>query len=123
MMRSRRKQKHLWPGNQVAEEHSDRSTVNEEADRIVGDGHHARRFHPVVEAGSIVLQVSNKMSEGKKDGEKVGETTAAKETEEISKKDAEIRRLIEERRSTPKEEKQRLKEVSKCIEKCIRDKE
>ena len=43
-----------------------------------------------------------------------GETTAAKETEEISKK-TEIRRLIEERRSTPKEEKQRLKEVSKCI--------
>ena len=30
-------------------------------------------------------------------------------------KDAEILRLIEERRSTPKEEKQRLKEVSKCI--------
>ena len=27
----------------------------------------------------------------------------------------EIQRLIEERRSTPKEEKQRLKEVSKCI--------
>ena len=34
----------------------------------------------------------------------------------------EIRRLIEERRSTPKEEKQRLKEVSKCIKKCIREK-
>ena len=53
--------------------------------------------------------------------EEAGETTAAKETEEISKKDVEIRRLIEERRSTPKEEKQRLKEVSKCINKCIRD--
>ena len=37
-------------------------------------------------------------------------------------KDAEILRLIEERRNTPKEEKQRLKEVSKCITKCIRDK-
>ena len=35
----------------------------------------------------------------------------------------EIRRLIEERRNnTPKEEKQRLKEVSKHINKCIRDK-
>ena len=33
-----------------------------------------------------------------------------------------IRRLIEERRTTPKEEKQRLKEVSKQIKKCIRDK-
>ena len=33
---------------------------------------------------------------------------------EISKEDVEIRRLIEERRSTPKEEKQRLQEVSKC---------
>ena len=68
------------------------------------------------------------MTEGKKDGEdgedgeEAGETAAAKETEEISKKDVEIRRLIEERRSTPKEEKQRLKEVSKCTRKCIRDK-
>ena len=31
------------------------------------------------------------------------------------KKNVEIRRLIQERRGTPKEEKQRLKEVSKCI--------
>ena len=31
-------------------------------------------------------------------------------------------RLIEERRRTPKEEKQRLKEVSKCVNKCSRDK-
>ena len=49
------------------------------------------------------------------DDEEAGETAAAKETEEISKGDVEIRRLIEERRSTPEEEKQRLKEVSKCI--------
>ena len=42
-------------------------------------------------------------------------------TEEI-KEDVEIRRLIEERRNTPKEEKQQLKEVSTCINKCIRDK-
>ena len=96
--------------------------MNEESDYTVGDDHHARCVHPVVEAASIVLHVSNDMYEGKKDGEEAGETTAAKETQEISKKDAEIRRLIELRRSTPKEEKQRLKEVSKCIKKCTRDK-
>ena len=42
-------------------------------------------------------------------------SAAAKVSEDLSIKDAEILRLIEERRSTPKEEKQRLKEVSKCI--------
>ena len=69
------------------------------------------------------------MNEGKtygedsEDGEEEGETAAAKETEEISRKDAEIRRLLEERRCTPEEEKQRLKEVSKCIKKCITRKE
>ena len=62
------------------------------------------------------------MNEKEKDDEEAGETAAAKETEEVSKEDVEIRRLIEERRHTPKEEKQRLKEVSKCIKKCIRDK-
>ena len=41
---------------------------------------------------------------------KADETAAAKETEEISKEDVEIRRLIEEKH-------QRLKEVSKCIKK------
>ena len=54
---------------------------------------------------------------GKKDGEEVGETAAAKETEEVSNEDVEIRRLVEERRSRPKAEKQRLKEVSKCFKK------
>ena len=49
-------------------------------------------------------------------------SAAAKVSEDLSIKDAEILRLIEERRSTPREEKQRLKEVSKCIKKCIRDK-
>ena len=57
-----------------------------------------------------------------KDDEEAGERAAAKETEEISKEDVEIRRLIEERRSTPKEEKQRLKEVSKCIKNYQRQK-
>ena len=49
-------------------------------------------------------------------------SAAAKVSEDLSIKDAEILRLIEERRNTPKEDKQRLKEVSKCIKKCIRDK-
>ena len=96
------------------EEHSDRNTAKVETDRFQGDGHHARFPHLVTEAGSIVLHVSNSMNEIKKDGEEAGET-AAKETEEISHKDAEIRRLIELRRSTPKEEKQRMKELSKSI--------
>ena len=67
------------------------------------------------EAGSIVLHVSSDMNEKEKDEEEARETAAAKETEEISNEDVEIRRLIEERRNTPKEENQRLKEVSKCI--------
>ena len=61
------------------------------------------------EAGSIVLHVSTDMNENEKDDEEADEAAAAKETEEISKEDVEIRRLIEERRNTPKEEKQRLK--------------
>ena len=49
-------------------------------------------------------------------------SAAAKENEEFLDKDAEILRLIEDRRSTPKEEKQRLKDLSKLIKKCIREK-
>ena len=40
---------------------------------------------------------------------------AAKVSEDFPNENAEILRLIEERRSTPKEEKQRLKDLSKCI--------
>ena len=65
--------------------HYDRSTVNVEADRIAGAGHHARYLHSVAEAGSIVLHVSNNGEDGE-DGEEVGETAAAKETEKMSKK-------------------------------------
>ena len=110
------------------DEHSDRNKTKVETDRIQGDGHHARFPHLVAEAGSIVLHVSNSINEVKKndedseDGEEKGGTAAARETEVISRKDAEIRRLIELRRSTPKEEKQRMKELSKSIKKCIRDK-
>ena len=44
-------------------------------------------------------------------------SAAAKKSEEFLVKDAEILRLIEERRSMPKEEKQRLKDLSKSIKK------
>ena len=47
---------------------------------------------------------------------------AAKKNEECLDKDAEILRLIEERRSMSKEEKQRLKDLSKSFKKCIREK-
>ena len=40
---------------------------------------------------------------------------AAKASEEFLDKDAEILRLIKERRSTPNEEKQRIKDLSKRI--------
>ena len=47
---------------------------------------------------------------------------AAKVSEDILVKDAEILRLIEERRNTPKGEKHKLKDVSKCRKRCIREK-
>ena len=86
---------------------------NEVSGHIVDEEHHARCAHSDEEAGSIVLQVSSDMNEKEKDDEEAGETAAAKETEAISKEDVEIRRLIEERRNTHQEEKQRLEEVSK----------
>ena len=101
----------------TGEGHSERSTVNEESGHIEGEEDHARCAHSDEEAGSIVLHVSSDMIEKEKDDEDAGET---EETEEISKEDVEIRRLIEERRSTPKEEKLRLKKVSKCRKMCQR---
>ena len=106
---------------ETGEEHSERSTVSEESGHIVGEEHHARCAHRDEEAGFIVSHVSSDMNEKEKDDEEAGQTAAAKETEEISEEDVEIRRLIEERRNTHQEEKQRLKEVSKCLKKCIRD--
>ena len=69
------------------------------------------------EAGSIVFHSRSNTSEIQNDNKeaRVMASAAAKVSEEFLDKDAEILRLIEERRSTPKEEKQRLKEVSKCI--------
>ena len=49
-------------------------------------------------------------------------SAAAKESEELLDKDAEILRLIEEKRSTPNEEKQRLEDLSKRTKKCLREK-
>ena len=49
-------------------------------------------------------------------------SAAAKKNEECLDKDAEILRLIEERRSMPKEEKQLLKDLNKNIKTCIREK-
>ena len=67
---------------------------------------------------------SSNASEFKNDNKEAQVTTsaAAKESEDFLDKDAEILRLIEERRSTPIEEKQRLKDLSKRINKCIREK-
>ena len=80
--------------------------------------------HQDEEAGSIVFHSSSNASEFKNDNKEAHVTTsaAAKESEEFLDKDAEILRLIEERRSTPKEEKQRLKDLSKRIKNCIREK-
>ena len=82
----------------TGEEHSDPSTVNEESGHIVGEEHHVRCARSDKEAGFIVLHISSDMNEKEKDDEEADETAAAKETEEISKEDVEIRRLIEERR-------------------------
>ena len=48
---------------------------------------------------------------------------AANVSEDFPNKDAEIMRFIEERRSTPNEEKQRLKDLSECIKMHQRKKE
>ena len=61
------------------------------------------------------------MNEKEKDDEEVDQTAVGKETEEVSKKVVQIGRPIEERRNIPKEEKQRLKEVIKCIQRILED--
>ena len=72
--------------------------------------------HQGEEAGSIVLHSSRNTSEFKNDKEAhVTASSAAKVSEDFPDKDAEILRLIEERRSTHNEEKQRLKDLSKCL--------
>ena len=85
---------------------------------------HTQKFLQVVEAGSIVLQSRNESSGSRgKDKSKQGTTqNAATKNDESVDRDAEIVRLIEERRKLPKEEKYLLKELSKKIKKCIREK-
>ena len=80
--------------------------------------------HQVEEAGSIVFHNSRSASVFENDNKEIQVTTsaAAKKNEECLDKDAEILRLIEERRSMSKEEKQRLKDLSKSLKKCIREK-
>ena len=75
--------------------------------------------HQDEEAGSIVFHSSSNASAFKNDNEeaRVTASAAAKVSENFPNEDAEILRLIKERRSTPKEEKQRLKNLSKCIKK------
>ena len=73
---------------------------------------------------SCLFHSSSNASEFKNDNDeaRVMASAAAKVSEDLSTKDAEILRLIEERRSTPKEEKQRLKDLSRSTKKCIREK-
>ena len=74
------------------------------------------------EAGSTVLHVSSDMNEKEKSDEEAGETAAAKETEEISKEDVEIRRLIEQRRTHTQIIETASERRTDDFKKCIRDK-
>ena len=79
----------------------------------------AQITHQVEEAGSIVFHSSRSASVFENDNKEAQVTTsaAAKESEEFFDKDVEILKLIEERRSMPEEEKQRLKVLSNSIKK------
>ena len=98
---------------------------DEHPERIPEEHLGAQKFPQVGEAGSIVLQISRSLGVFKNEGKEMQETTsdAAKKKDECVDKDAEILGLIEERRKMSKEEKQRLKDLSKSINKCIRKKE
>ena len=80
--------------------------------------------HQGEEAGSVVLHSSSNASEFKNDNKEahVTASAAAKVSEDFPDKDAEILRLIEERRSTPNEEKERLKDLSKCLKNALEKK-
>ena len=106
--------------SEIWETHHDHIFMDEKSDHIVGEEHHERCAHSDEEAGSFLLHVSSDMKEKEKDDEEACETAAAKEIEEVSKED--VRRLIEERRNTPKEDKQRRKGVSKCVKMYLRQK-
>ena len=88
---------------------------DEHPERIPEEHLGAQMTHQVGEAGSIVLHNSRSSSVFKNDSKEIQEITsaAAKKKDECVDKDAEILRLIEERRNMPKEERQRLKDLSK----------
>ena len=90
---------------------------DEHPERIPEEHLGAQIPHQVEEAGSIVFQNSRSASVFENDNKEIQVTTsaAAKKNEECLDKDAEILRFIEERRSMRKEEKQRLKDLSKNI--------
>ena len=97
---------------------------DEHPERIPEEHLDAQMIHQVGEAGSIVLHNSRSSSVSKNESKEIQETTsaAAKKNDECVDKDSEILRLIEERRNVPKEERQRLKSLSKNFKKCIREK-
>ena len=93
-------------------------------DRKTAENLGAQLPQPGEEAGSIVFHSSSNTSEIRNDNNEARATAsaAANVSDDMLDRNAEILRLIEERRSTPKGEKHKLKEVSKCINRCIRDK-
>ena len=56
-----------------------------------------------------------------KSGAEAAEATEATEAQETQGKDKEIMALIQERKTTAKHEKERIREISQKIKKCIRD--
>ena len=96
----------------------------EPPDRNAAENLGARLPHPDEQAGSIAFHSSSNMNEIRNDSNEPRATASAAATvsEDMSVKDAEILRLVEERRNTPKGEKHKLKDVSKCIKRCIREK-
>ena len=93
------------------EEHPDRSN-----EKHLG----ARLPQPGEEAGSIEFHSSSNTSEIRNDNKEARATAsaAAKVSDDMLDRNAEILRLIEERRSTPMGEKHKLKEVSKRKKRC-----
>ena len=93
-------------------------------DRNTAEHLGARLLHLDEKAGSIVFHFSSNMSEIRKGNNEARATAsaAAKVIEDWSIKDAEILRLIEEGRNTPKGEKHKLKDVSKRIKDALETK-
>ena len=99
---------HLIEGTKDEEEACVTTAKKDEEppDRNTAEHLGARHLHPDEEAGSIVFHFSSNMSETRKYNNEARATAcaAAQVIEDLSIKDAEILRLIEERRNTPKGE-------------------